>query len=51
MELLSFMLGISAAVLATVWRPDSEGYIERFFKAVFPIVLASMSIALIPCVK
>ena len=51
MELLSFMLGTLAGILATVWRPDSEGYMERFLKAVLPIILVVMSMALIPCVK
>jgi hypothetical protein len=45
-ELLSLFLLTFAGVLAMVWRPDSEDYIEQLFKALLPIILALMSMLL-----
>lgn len=40
------IVGMIAGALAVYWRPDSEGYTERFLKAVIPLILAVLSMSM-----
>ena len=46
MEMVSMLVGVLSGCLAVAWRPDSEGYVERFLKAIIPPVLAIISMAI-----
>jgi hypothetical protein len=46
LELLSLMLGVFAGFLGVVWRPETEGGMERFVKGVLPPVLAVIATVL-----